>query len=313
MVMNNKQIFLGHLTMDDIIYCDGTTYMGVLGGAALYAAVGASVWGGETYIVSKIGQSYNYAELCRIALDRNINIDNIKFVDSHGLDIWVLYDKNNDHYFIPKYYSGKFDEIIPTFDMIPDYLLNRKNIFHISPMPICCQKELITYLRKKGCSITVDPHQESCKYGELGEWEYIFKSIDVFFPSEIEFRLLSGDNMWLDWKCIAQFSRFYKIPILVLKMAEKGACMYLLERDEMYYIPAIRKQVTDCTGAGDAFAGGFIYSYIQDLNPVKALLYATVSAAKVMGNLKVNNLIGERKASEDFLLSGCRKSIQRIW
>ena len=310
--MMNKQIFLGHLTMDDIIYSNGETHMGALGGATLYSAAGSCIWGDESYIISVVGNSYNYEKLRDISSKSKINIDYIHRVENHGIDIWVLYDKNNDHYFIPKYYSGSFDEIVPTCSMIPENFLDIQNIFHIAPMPIKKQKDLVTYLKSHNCIVTLDPHQESCGLELLLEWEYIFESINIFFPSELEFRLLSGVDPRLHLNEITRFARFYKIQTIVLKMADKGAYMYLLDSNELYHVPSIANKIVNYTGAGDAFAGGFVYSYIRNMDPVKSLGFATVSAAVVMESISLQEVLGKGGNLLDNRLEECLKSINRV-
>ncbi len=48
----------GNLLVDDIVYEDGGTRMAQAGGAVLYAALGASLWGIRVGIVSVLGDDY---------------------------------------------------------------------------------------------------------------------------------------------------------------------------------------------------------------------------------------------------------------
>ena len=51
-------VVAGNLLLDDVVYADGTTRMGQPGGAALYAALGAALWGVRVGIVSRLGSDY---------------------------------------------------------------------------------------------------------------------------------------------------------------------------------------------------------------------------------------------------------------
>ena len=92
--INKSQVFIGHLTKDDIVYKDGRTYFNSIGGATLYCSGGACLWGGYARIISVIGTSYNYSLLQDLSRRNNLNIDGVHRINSHGLDIWVLYDDN---------------------------------------------------------------------------------------------------------------------------------------------------------------------------------------------------------------------------
>jgi len=47
----------------------------------------------------------------------------------------------------------------------------------------------------------------------------------------------------------------------VIKLGEKGS--YIKARDIFYSIPSYPVEVKDPTGAGDLYAAGFLYSYLQ--------------------------------------------------
>ena len=308
-----NQVFIGHLTRDGIVYKDGHTHFNSIGGATLYCSGGACLWGGYASIVSVIGTSYDYKCLLSLSKERNLNIDGVCKIDSHGLDIWVLYDDNDDQYYITKYYSGGFDEIVPTYDMISKELLNDDYIFHIAPMPLTAQAGIVRHLSEHKCMVTLDPHQISCGDAYMQEWEDILPKLHVFFPSELQFRLLSGTtNPTANLESIARFADFYKVEILVLKAAEEGAYLYLRNMKTLYHIPSAARNIIDCTGAGDAFAGGFTYSYIHDLDPLKALYYASVSASFAMESYTATDLFSVNKHSAIQRLNAFGGKIKKV-
>lgn len=308
-----NQVFIGHLTKDDIVYKDGRTRFNSTGGATLYSSGGACLWGGNASIISTIGTSYDYDRLISLAREKSLNIDGVHKIDGHGLDIWVLYDDNDDQYFITKYYSGEFDEVVPTYDMIPEDLLNDDHIFHITGMPLAAQADIVRHLSSYKCMITLDPHQISCGEAYLKEWEDILPRLTVFFPSELQFRLLSGTkNPTANLESVVEFAEFYKIEILVLKAAEKGAYLYLRDTKALYHIPSAAENIVDCTGAGDAFAGGFTYSYIHDLDPLKALYYASISASFAMESYTATDLFYIDKQSAIQRMDAFRDKIERV-
>ena len=51
-------VLLGNLLVDDVVLADGTTRMGQPGGALLYGALGAALWGARPGLVSVLGDDY---------------------------------------------------------------------------------------------------------------------------------------------------------------------------------------------------------------------------------------------------------------
>ncbi|MCL2355264.1 MAG: PfkB family carbohydrate kinase, partial [Oscillospiraceae bacterium] len=164
------------------------------------------------------------------------------------------------------------------------------------------------------CIVTLDPHHISCEEAYLKEWEDILPRLHVFFPSELEFKLLSGTRKPTDHlEVIVKFAEFYKVEVLVLKAAENGAYLYLRDTKALYHIPTAAREVIDCTGAGDAFAGGFNYSYFHDLDPIKALRYASISASFAMESYAAMDLFYKYKQDAIQRLNGFGSKIERIY
>ncbi len=67
----------GNLLVDDVVYQDGRTRMAQPGGATLYAALGARLWGIRVGIVSVVGDDYPARMLDDLA-DRGIDLTGIR-------------------------------------------------------------------------------------------------------------------------------------------------------------------------------------------------------------------------------------------
>jgi hypothetical protein len=51
-------VLLGNLLVDDLVFPDGSTSMGQPGGAIMYGALGAALWGTRVGCVSLVGTDY---------------------------------------------------------------------------------------------------------------------------------------------------------------------------------------------------------------------------------------------------------------
>ncbi|MDE0552777.1 MAG: PfkB family carbohydrate kinase, partial [Candidatus Poribacteria bacterium] len=98
--------------------------------------------------------------------------------------------------------------------------------------------------------------------------------VDIFMPSIIEAQHLTGLS---DYREIAQFLRGnYDIDTVIIKMGENGS--YAATPEAEHLAPAYPVDVVDATGAGDAYAAGFLAGTLMDWD-----LKATVELASATG------------------------------
>ena len=90
-----------------------------------------------------------------------------------------------------------------------------------------------------------------------GNWmsllEPCLHHLDIFMPSIEEARMITGKE---EPSQISEFLLSYGIGTVALKMGENGS--YIRTRDWETYVPIYKVQAVDATGAGDAFAAGFL-------------------------------------------------------
>jgi sugar/nucleoside kinase (ribokinase family) len=85
--------------------------------------------------------------------------------------------------------------------------------------------------------------------------------IDFFVPSLPEAQALTGLN---EPEAVGKALLDNGVGTVGLKMGEAG-CLVMTNEGESYRLPAFRVDVVDATGAGDAFAAGFIAGVWQGL------------------------------------------------
>ena len=99
---------------------------------------------------------------------------------------------------------------------------------------------------------------------------------DLLFPNLEEGRLLAGAD---DPALIAD-QLLAVAPLVVLKLGAAG-CL-VAWGTERRHIPAQMVAVVDATGAGDAFAAGFVTTYLRLRDPLAAAQAGTAAAAAVV-------------------------------
>ncbi len=84
-------VVLGNLLVDDVVLPDGRTRMAEPGGAALYVALGAWLWGLRVGIVAVRGDEYPVETLESLA-SRGIALEGVARLGRPGLRTWLLYE-----------------------------------------------------------------------------------------------------------------------------------------------------------------------------------------------------------------------------
>jgi len=113
------------------------------------------------------------------------------------------------------------------------------------------------------------------RYGEKFR-AWIPGRVDVLFGNRDELSLLTGSSC--DEDCVADAAGL--APIVVMKMGEKGCMVGWEGRYET--VPGVSVKVVDTTGAGDAFAAGFLHGRLEGASPLDCARLANALAARIV-------------------------------
>ena len=100
--------------------------------------------------------------------------------------------------------------------------------------------------------------------------------VDVLFGNRDEFALLTGSTC--DEDCVSDAAKL--APMVVMKMGAKGCFVAWDGRQEA--VPGVRVKAVDTTGAGDAFAAGFLHGRLEGASPIECATLANAVAARVV-------------------------------
>ena len=272
-------VLLGNLLVDDIVLADGRTLLGEPGGALLHAALAASLWDARVGLVSVVGSDYPAIGLDALAC-RGIDLAGVRRLGRPGGRAWLLHEPSArrviHHLDVPSH-----AEVSPVASDIPAAWLAASGM-HLAPMPLSRQAELAAAItrsttpeasgRSRRPFISLDPF-EIIRDDTAAEWRGPLASVDAFFAGEDDLRL-SGDA-GLALRDLAAD----RLRLLVLKQAERGGVVHDLQDDNRYAWEARVDQVVDVTGAGDAFAGGFLAGWLTRGDVNLSLAQGVVSAS----------------------------------
>lgn len=271
--MNADLVCLGNLVVDDVVFADGTTRMGEPGGAMLYAALGAALWELPVAVVAPLGDDYPARALHALE-HRGVDLGGLRPLGRPGLRTWLLYEPAARR-IVHRLGAANHVEASPAPGDVAARF-DAARAFHLSPTPLECQRRLVEELSPRpGAMLSLDPH-DTVREESLDAWREVLAKVDVFFVSEEELRLpglrhdLAGTLARLGTG---------RLRHVLLKRGDAGGVLYDTQTRELTGWPARAAAVVDPTGAGDAFAGGFLAARLAGESVAGALERGVVSAS----------------------------------
>jgi ribokinase len=305
-------LVFGNLIVDDVVLLDGTTRMNQPGGAVIYAALGAAVWGARIGLVSRVGDDYPPSALEALA-SRGVLLDGVRPLGRAGIRSWILYEARGRQ-MVHQIGSPTHAEATPRPVDVPAGWFQAPAAL-VSPSPLPVQRTLLDALAAQGTRLLgVDPHTPVTE-ATLADWRATLERVDVFFVSESELKLgpdrpaadsdaggkafgtpLRAGEMPGDHP-IGPLARLAggRLKTILLKCGERGGILYEPATRRVTAWRGHAAAVVDPTGAGDAFAGGFLAALGRGEPLPGALACGVVSASFAVEAWGVDALLAARR------------------
>ncbi len=142
-------------------------------------------------------------------------------------------------------------------------------------------RDLMARARAKNIPVAIDPASTGF-LSDVGVKNFLdwTGGATMLFPNEDEAQLLSGEKDIKDQ--LAVLGRLF--ALVVIKQGALGASA-INENGEVFSVPAAKVKVVDTTGAGDAFAAGFLGSWLARKDLKRALLSGVAAGADAVGHV----------------------------
>ncbi|ACS90998.1 carbohydrate kinase family protein [Thermococcus sibiricus] len=244
-------VVLGHVAIDHVIFPDKREII-LPGGAATAVATSAALSGAKVGLVTKVGKDFPKEWLKK--LEEILDIKGVHVLEGNTIHIYMIY--HEDGTVDAPVDMGVAQRMGET--KIPEEYLSAK-IFHIAPIPPEEQLKAINRLRGKRISLDFNPtYIEEYKTKKELMREIISRA-EIIFPNEREALTITGEKSIEE---AAKKLHEWGSKLIVITMGERGVLMYDGERFTRFEALPI-SEIVDPTGAGDAFAGGFLAYYVK--------------------------------------------------
>lgn len=226
------------------------------GGCATNAATALARLGLQVELMGKIGQDALGDFVLQAMKERGIGTRGVKRDPHAGTSAtMVMVDPAGERRFV--HYIGANARY--TLADVDQDLLDNASILHVAGSLVLPgidgepTAELLRQARQKGVITFLDT-----VWDDTGRWMQLLEpclaEIDYFIPSLPEAQAITGLE---DPRQVALALLDHGVGTVGLKMGAEG-CLVIDRRGEEIRLPAFDVEVVDATGAGDAYAAGFI-------------------------------------------------------
>lgn len=259
----------------------------VIGGACTYIALSASYFTQPINIVSVVGDDFP-TDMLDTLRERGADLEGLQIKPGEKSFFWAgRYHKDlngRDTLDTQLNVLADFDPVLPEAYRNARYLM----LGNLTPQ---VQMKVLDQLVQRPKLVVLDTMNFWMDVA-LDDLKQVLKRVDVLTINDEEARQLSGEHSLLK---AASLIHEMGPKYLIIKKGEHGALLF--HEGRIFFAPALPlPQVTDPTGAGDTFAGGFI-GYLAQTNDIsfdnmkRAVIYGSAMASFCVEKFSIEQLL----------------------
>ena len=252
-----------------------------VGGGAAITACGLAKLGFGALVLGVVGKS-DGGWMVEELRSHGVDVSGIRVSDAEPTAFTVSVSTARDRALFT--YGGANREFAAALETLVG-LAKHKGVRHVhlahAVKPTEAER-LFQQIREAGCSLSLDVGWHP---NWLADPQAIaaLRLVDVFFPNEREAGVVTKET---DPRRMLE--AFHRIGLrqVALKLGSAGAGLLL--KGEIILQPSGRVEAVDTTGAGDCFDAGFLYAWLQGMEPRQCLRAAAACgemSVRVMGGI----------------------------
>ncbi len=248
-----------------------------VGGTAANVASGLSKLSFKTAIISAVGSDHAGIDVREKLQTQKVSTSLIKVYHSKKTSFSVIVSyKGERTIFVYHAYE-------PQNFHLPENLDTRW--LYLGPMAKDFERlfdQVVAEVVKKDLKVAVNPGAVQIEAG-LHSFGGLLRLIDIIFLNREEAQKLSGLPGVSDIRDLAKIILAQGPKIVVITCGKEGA--YAYNGLDFYRVGAYPAHRVDATGAGDAFAAGFLAGIIEEQNLPTSLKWGVINSASVIGKI----------------------------
>lgn len=252
------------IIVDDIVFPQGYTRMGVLGGGGPQTAWGMAAArgsGATVGLAAGVGDDLDDAILEPLR-SAGINLEGLRITDHPTPRAWQTVEfsgRRTQVWRVPLHTLGA--QLGRSWDRLPDSCRTVRGMhWGIHPG----EDRSLDFAREmhaRGLRVSLEPFKASDQPLDDDALREILTSCTIFSPNMYETRRITGCD---DYGAALDRFAVLGAQILVVRRGEDGADIWDMTAGEGVYVPAVQTEVADVVGAGNAFCGAFLARLYPD-------------------------------------------------
>jgi sugar/nucleoside kinase (ribokinase family) len=279
------------IIIDDIVFPDGRTEMGVLGGGGPQAAFGMRLWADRVGLVSGVGKDLPEAvpawfDAC------GIDTEGLRVTDFPTARAWQVMETDGRRTQIFRI-SGEAVgmQVGRSLAVLPESYRQARG-YHFGIHPDEPAEGFTRDLHRLGRTVSVEPFKEALKPASESSLRELFETIEIYSPNLSEARSLLG--LEAPEELVRRFAEL-GVRTLALRMGSAGSLVYSVKTGHSQHVPAVPTQLVDPVGAGNAYCGGFLVGWQDTGDVLTAGRWGSVAASFLVEQVGIPIVNPERK------------------
>ncbi|MEW5957836.1 MAG: PfkB family carbohydrate kinase [Chloroflexota bacterium] len=264
------------LIIDDLVFPDGRTAMGVLGGGGPQTAFGMRLWTEQVGLVGGVGADLPAEALVWLQA-AGVDTAGLRFFSEFPTPrAWQLLEadgRRTQVWRVPG--PAVAAQLDRSGDRLPPAYRQARG-YHLGIHPETPDLDFIRQLRATGAVVSIEPFRLPTRPLTGTELAALVSAGHIFSPNQVEATALVGPGEPLE---LVHRLAAAGAGLVALRQGPGGALVHRADSGETWHIPAVETTVVDPTGAGNAFCGGFVAGWVQTGDLRRAGLYGSVAAS----------------------------------
>lgn len=262
------------LWINDLVFPDGRTKMGLIGGGGAEAAIGMRVWSDAVGLVAHVAPDFPADDRRFLAEACGIDLSGLVPAPYERFRLWLLYDDDQSRIEVMRGPRDWSQVRVPPAQA-PAAYHHARGIHAVEP-----DAAQLTFLRHlkaaQGTALCVESLAALCAADGHASLEGLLAGVDIFSPDLADAIERTGTA---DLHTCLDRLQSVGADVLALRMGAGGSLIRHVSTGRTWRIPAVSTRVVDVTGAGNAYCGGCLIGWVETGDAARAGCYGAVAAS----------------------------------
>ena len=252
------------------------------GGAPANLLATVAKFGGKTAFIGKVGKDMFGEALRDVLIENGIDTRGLVVDDVHNTTLaFVALDQSGDRSF--SFYRNFGADVFLSKDEVPEEVIKASKIFHFGSLSLTNEPAktatdfALKTAKESGCVVTLDPNYRPLLWdSEETAADVMRKYVpfaDIVKFSAEEIQMVTGKtDIHESIKAVTDMG------VAIVLVTDGGNGVNFGTKNYHGFVPSLKLETVDTTGAGDIFFGTFLYEFIKSGKEMMTLSEEDVEA-----------------------------------